>query len=680
MNKQIYVKINSPSLGDTICATPSLRKLAKAYNRPLIIATAYPELFKNNKYVQKVYSFEEMDIILSETNDYELFNTFVNFENKRHNVIDIRQFHAIDLGFTLLPSEMECEYTPDIYIPIKNLPTNYICIHPSNTWASRTYSQENWQKIINLCKENSIPVVIVGKNSEETGGTYINKDVQKLILNDGIDLSNKLSLSQTYHVINMSKMFITMDSGLLHLAGTTDTHIVQLGSSINNKLRAPYRKNSQEYKYKCISGTCDLFCASDLKYAVKEWNTIKQVPLLLNCLENKNTFECHPQPTVVYDYIKENCTFVDKNKKICTFNPQPKIEILGDQKFDYKITFIDNNTGVVHFESDISTNMWTSCNIRYFVNWKIYIHNKNLNTTEHILFNPTGKNVYIYNESPSLGDTISWMPAIDAFQKRYSCKLDYFTIKKDLFEKQYPNINFYNYDVKNNGSYYVGYSVGCFEPKDKHLTFFNWREIPLQDVANKQLGLKNINSKTRLVYNKIPRIISEKYVCIATQSTSQSRYWNNNSGWIKLVNYLKSKGYKVICVDQHNVYGIDNHWNTIPNNVDQYVGKKSLNDIMSIIDDCEFFIGLSSGLSWLTWALNKKIISISGSVADYYEFNTPYRIQNKKVCNSCFNNPKYNFDPSNWLWCPENKNFECTKEISFETVRDAVDKCMSDLK
>lgn len=677
--KKICIKINSPSLGDTICATPSVRKLAKAYNRPLIVATAYPEIFKNNKYVEKTYSFEEIDRLAAESNDIELFDTFINFENKRHNVIDIRQFHAVDLGFSLLPEEMECDYIPDIYIPLYDLPKDYICIHPATTWASRTYSAEKWQKLIDLCNDNGIPVVIVGKNAVETGGTHINKTVHKLIIRNGVDYSNALSLSQTWHVINKSKLFLTMDSGLLHLAGTTDAHIVQLGSSINNKLRAPYRKKSQDYKYKYISGPCDLFCASDLRYAVKEWNTIRQVPLLLNCLENKKEFECHPNPDVVFDYVKNNYIIEDKNKKICTFNPQPKIEILGSDKFDYKVFFIDDDTGVILFESDIGTNMWTTCNIRYFVNWKIIIHNKTLDTKESIFFNPTGKKVYIINESPSLGDSIAWMPIVDAFQKKYNCKLDYYTVKKHLFEKNYPNINFYDYNTDAKQSYYVGYNIGCFDINNSSVIKFNWREVSLQDVAGRQLGVKNNNSITNLVFNKSNRIYKEKYVCIATQSTTQSRYWNLKNGWFKVVGYLQMKGYKVVCVDQHKVYGIENNWNECPINVDKFVGDKSLDEIFSIINDCEFFIGLSSGLSWVSWALNKKVISISGSVADYYEFKTPYRIINKQVCHGCFNNPKYSFDSGNWLWCPENKNFECTKQISFEIVKETIDKCISDL-
>jgi hypothetical protein len=107
-----------------------------------------------------------------------------------------------------------------------------------------------------------------------------------------------------------------MDSGLLHLAGTTDANIIQLGSSINNKLRAPYRNNSQDYKYKYISGPCDLFCASNMKYGVKEWKTIQGVPPLINCLENKPKFDCHPDPVqIMNDLIFPEYTIESGDKK-----------------------------------------------------------------------------------------------------------------------------------------------------------------------------------------------------------------------------------------------------------------------------------------------------------------------------------------------------------------------------
>ena len=91
-----------------------------------------------------------------------------------------------------------------------------------------------------------------------------------------------------------------MDSGLLHLAGTTDCEILHLGSSIDPELRSPYRNGSQEYKYNYVRGGCGLHCASDMKYGVREWGSIHGIPSLVGCLERKEKFECHPSVLQVY--------------------------------------------------------------------------------------------------------------------------------------------------------------------------------------------------------------------------------------------------------------------------------------------------------------------------------------------------------------------------------------------
>jgi len=31
------------------------------------------------------------------------------------------------------------------------------------------------------------------------------------------------------------------------------------------------------------------------------------------------------------------------------------------------------------------------------------------------------------------------------------------------------------------------------------------------------------------------------------------------------------------------------------------------------------------------------------------------------------------------LWCPRDKNFECSKEISFEMVKEKIDQCIKAL-
>lgn len=349
--EQILIIINSQSLGDTIASTPVVRKLYNSYNQKITVASNFPELFANNIYVYESFLISELDQNIQYR---EVHRTFIGVGGKKneygvekkHNTIDIRQFHAIDLGFMLQQNEMEYDYLPNDYVPISDLPNKYICMHIANTWPSRTYSDENWQKLINLLNDNNIPVVLIGKNSSESGFYNIDKPTKKLNFKIGLDLTNKLDISQCWHVINKAEYFITMDSGLLHLAGTTDANIIQLGSSINYKLRAPYRKGSQDYKYKYIGGTCEIFCASDIKYGVKEWKTIQGVPPLINCLENKKTYECHPDPQIIFNFIKEkfnSSNLVFLSDKCNFFEEKITIQKTNEniqQKVKQKILFI----------------------------------------------------------------------------------------------------------------------------------------------------------------------------------------------------------------------------------------------------------------------------------------------------------------------------------------------------
>ena len=94
-----------------------------------------------------------------------------------------------------------------------------------------------------------------------------------------------------------------MDSGILHLAGTTNTDIVELGSPINPEFRRPRRK---EGKHIYVRGACGLHCSSNMKYALEYWPTIDYVQPLIGCLEKKETFECHPSVEQVIHAINNN--------------------------------------------------------------------------------------------------------------------------------------------------------------------------------------------------------------------------------------------------------------------------------------------------------------------------------------------------------------------------------------
>lgn len=309
--KRVAICINTPALGDTIAAIPTLRKLSKAYdNAQLTVFSSKPFLFENHPLV-----FEALHLDSPLKEECEVYETFWPIVGKsyelrgqniefRYSNMDLRQFHAVSLGFGLTEDEMEM----DLYIERERELDfeDYVIIHPTHTWPTRTWDQEKWQDLCDRLAEQKIPVVAVGRDSKEVGTFNVDKPVMQLDIKYGINLLNDPDNDPAelrWMMNNKARALITMDSGILHIAGTTDVNIIQLGSSIDNKLRAPYRRGSQDYKYQFIRGGCGLFCSSNMKYNVKTHGSIHGIPPQIHCLENKPTFECHPSVNAVYDSV-----------------------------------------------------------------------------------------------------------------------------------------------------------------------------------------------------------------------------------------------------------------------------------------------------------------------------------------------------------------------------------------
>ena len=292
--------------------------------------------------------------------------------------------------------------------------------------------------------------------------------------------------------------------------------------------------------------------------------------------------------------------------------------------------------------------------------------------------------INIINESGSLGDCIAWVPIVNQFAIKKRKKINFYTPNKDLFINEYPMINFYDYSEKpsfdKQNIYKLDhinasstYSIGCFENSD-------WKSYSLQQIASNILQIEYKEERCKLDFDKTKKSnFNKKYVCIATQSTSQCKYWNNKNGWNQIVDYLKSLDYEVVCIDKEYAYGLEKYMNIIPQNAINKTGNLPLSERINDLYHCEFFIGLGSGLSWLAWACGKPVVMISGFSDPKSEFYTPYRVHNKNVCNSCWNDDTVKFDRNNWLWCPRNKNFECSTEITFDMVKEKVDLCIQDL-
>jgi autotransporter strand-loop-strand O-heptosyltransferase len=160
------------------------------------------------------------------------------------------------------------------------------------------------------------------------------------------------------------------------------------------------------------------------------------------------------------------------------------------------------------------------------------------------------------------------------------------------------------------------------------------------------------------------RKIKDKYVCIATLSTAACKLWLRDYGWQNVIDYLNDIGYKVVVVQKEA---------TDLKNIINMTGKDDLQESINLIYNCDFFIGLASGLSWVAWALGKKSIMIAGFTEEYTEYQKGcYRVINKNVCYGCWNDPDaFPFDKS-WNWCPRQKNFDCSRNITSEMVIEKI--------
>jgi autotransporter strand-loop-strand O-heptosyltransferase len=354
-------------------------------------------------------------------------------------------------------------------------------------------------------------------------------------------------------------------------------------------------------------------------------------------------------------------------------------EIVGNSNSKFRVEFTDEN-GTVVYENTIGCNEWVKLNRKYFTKYTIKVYKlescivdwEKDGLFEVCVYSKTlsleNKKVMICFDSSSLGDTLAWMPYCDEFQKKHRCELVVSTFKNFLFEGMYPNIKFIEpATVENN--LYAKYNLGWYYDSDKEPLLPN--TIPLQQTATNILGLDFKEKRPKLNFKsngfKIEGNIYPKHVCIATNSTSGCKEWSAEN-WQKVIFYLQESGYSVVNVSKENNYDLKGLIN---------IKDFSIENTMQIINSSDFFIGLSSGLSWLSWALWTHTIMISNFTEQGHEFTMDTtRITNPNVCHGCWNNKNFKFDKGNWNWCPiyegYDKQFECQKSILPESVIEAI--------
>ena len=344
----------------------------------------------------------------------------------------------------------------------------------------------------------------------------------------------------------------------------------------------------------------------------------------------------------------------------------------------WRVRLTDLDTGNIVFETELAAGGRINSAKRYFIRFRIDVWAEGELLLSHD-YDAAGRDVLIQLPVGTLGDSVGWLPYAVKFQSQHGCRLavSLAEVLIPLFRDAYPEVDFISQDQTRVERYYATYNIGLyFDDADCVHQPTDFRLVGLHRTAGYILGVDPTEVPPSIVLPSGERPIAERYVCIATQSTTQCKYWNNPGGWREIVTFLKESGYRVICIDQKPIHGGGLIWNHIPYGAEDMTGDRPLGERAQWLLHADAFIGLSSGLSWLAWATGTPVVLISGFTHPTNEFFTPYRIINYHACNSCWNDPRVRFDHQDFLWCPRHagtpRQFECTRLITAEAVKNTL--------
>ncbi|MBX7217333.1 MAG: glycosyltransferase family 9 protein [Candidatus Kapabacteria bacterium] len=118
--------------------------------------------------------------------------------------------------------------------------TKCIVIHLGGGRKQKIWQIDNYSKIVEYLLEKDVIIIIVGGIEEQHFAAEINVRNPKKIIN----LIGRLKLNEVSSLLQQSELLITNDSGIMHLAATTNVKIIALfGDTIPSHI-GPYTNRS----------------------------------------------------------------------------------------------------------------------------------------------------------------------------------------------------------------------------------------------------------------------------------------------------------------------------------------------------------------------------------------------------------------------------------------------------
>lgn len=553
-----------------------------------------------------------------------------------------------------------------------------LCVANNGFIHNQAEDRKGFGYAIEAAKQLNLPITIAGPNNNKNYFEAFPSDYDKLTILYDLDeeqlrdLYKKHSIFVHASILEAGHPNLTLLEALasgLPIVGTFEDN-----NSLEGLLKVDRDVEQIKQKIEYLTSNSLRY----LRYSKKAKDQALQLSWRNRAKKLLKKYESNMESQLISIYKTEKLHIPSKPnlpRISINFINGPFVEITNSSYKTHKVSFINKSNNVIEHSQEIGNNCWVRASKQYFIDWKIKVEDENGNTIFEHDYNAENKRVYIALDSKSLGDTLAWFPYVDEFRKKHNCKVVCSTFHNHLFQPYYPEIEFIKPgDVAHN--LYAMYTIGWFYFENGNVDFdrnvSDFKYLPLQQTSSDILGL-DFKEVKPIINNKT--LSKKKQITLGIHSTAQAKYWNNPNGWQEVVNWLNNNGYNVKLLSQE---GDGYMGNKHPEGITQHPSGP-INLIIDELLQSDAFIGISSGLSWVSWATDVPTILISGATEAFnepsscYHINAPYG-----KCSGCLNLHK--LDAGDWNWCPVHKGtdrqFECSKSITSEMVIEKLKKIL----
>jgi len=258
-----FLIIRFSSIGDIVLTTPMIRCIKTQFNCELHFLTKkeFSSILINNPYIDKLFAYDNNLKQLVNQLKAENYDYIIDLHNNiRSHLIKFRLFKPytcvrklnflkwliVNFKINLLPkvhivdryfdaakklniandnAGLDYFISKTDEIDIKTLPESHQCQYIAFVIGAKHFTKQiPINLLIEICKQITKPIILLGDKQDEEKGNFIHKEIGQNIYN----ACGKYSLNQSAFLIKNADKVVTADTGLMHIAAAFNKKTISL--------------------------------------------------------------------------------------------------------------------------------------------------------------------------------------------------------------------------------------------------------------------------------------------------------------------------------------------------------------------------------------------------------------------------------------------------------------------